>query len=230
MIRALMLKYETGTEEQNPMKGKDPLEIIINAAETYSPDILLAPEFFLYNGGKPCSRKEKGEIEREIAGRAGKEGRLIIPGTIIWGLRCFYNTAPIISGRNISEYHKSTDGGVYSVAERHRIDARLGKEDGRIIGWKNFNLGLEICLEHDYGKLKKRGTSADIHIIIGCGARISNNSIIARNRGYALLCDGSCHVGIDTTSNKAMINDNGIFKRIEPGFKTETEELYELEI
>ncbi|MFA5887393.1 MAG: hypothetical protein WC852_01645 [Candidatus Nanoarchaeia archaeon] len=232
MIKALMLKYETTTDSgiNNPMRGKEPLEIILNAAETYNPDILLAPEFFFYNGGKPYSRKEKKEIEKEIAGTAGKEGRLIIPGTIIWeGFWGIYNTAPIIDGTNISEYHKATDGGTSQIAIRDRLRIKYGKESGRLFKWRNLDLGIEICSDHAEGSIRKLRRKADIHIIAGCGMRVHDNKAIARERGYLLLCDGAYHER-ELTSNKAMKNENGILQSIKPSLKTTTEELYELEL
>lgn len=231
-IRALMLKYETTTdvEGRNPMRGKDPLEIILKAAETYNPDILLAPEFFLYNGGKPYSRKEKEKIEKEIAGTAGKEGRLIIPGTIIWeGFWGVYNTAPVINGRNISEYHKATDGGTSQIGDRHILRTRFGRENGKLFGWNSLNLGMEICADHAMGKISKMRRKADIHIIVGCGAKIRDNKIIARKGGYVLLCDGSYYEK-ELTSNRAMVNENGILQNMKPVLKTPTEEIYELEL
>ena len=232
MIRALMLKHETGTQhgDRNPMHGKNPLEIILKAAEEHNPDILLAPEFFLYNGGKPYSRKEKKEIEKEIAGKAGKEGRLIIPGTIIWeGFLGIYNTAPIINGTNISEYHKATDGGTSQIAIRDRLRVKFGKESGRLFKWRNLDFGIEICSDHAEGNIRKLRRKADIHIIVGCGMKVHDNKAIARERGYLLLCDGSYHER-ELTSNKAMKNNKGKLLPIKPIAHTPTEELYNLEI
>ena len=227
-----MLKHETGTQhgDRNPMHGKNPLEIILKAAEEYNPDILLAPEFFLYNGGKPYSRKEKKEIEKEIAGKAEKEGRLIIPGTIIWeGFLGIYNTAPIIDWTNISEYHKATDGGTSQIAIRDKLRVKYGKESGRLFKWRNLDLGIEICSDHSVGTIMQRKEKADIHIIVGCGATIYDNKAIAKPNGYVLLCDGLYHER-ELTSNKAMINSRHILQDIKPIVHTPTEELYELEL
>lgn len=233
MIKALMLKYETTTDSgiNNQMRGKDPLEIILNAAETYNPDILLAPEFFLYNGGKPYSKKEKKEIEKMIAGRAGAENRLIIPGTIIWeGYWGIYNTAPIINGSNITNCHKATDGGTSHIGDRHGFGLRLGKEKGRIFKWRNLDLGLEICSDHSAGSLKQRKERADIHIIIGCGMRIFEPHSIAKDNGYVMLCDGSFYSETIGTPNIVNRKKDYTLRDIKHLIKTTTEELYELEL
>ncbi|MFA5887390.1 MAG: hypothetical protein WC852_01630 [Candidatus Nanoarchaeia archaeon] len=181
-----------------------PLDDLVNAANTHNPDILIAPEFFFYDG-TPYTETEKNNALKCIQGMVIKKDMLILPGTIVWqkdGL--MRNSCPIIAeGEVKAEYFKATDGGDSDVALKHGCIYLPGKENGRVINWKGKEIGIEICADHEGKKLKSRKKPLDMHIVIAAGKTLHPDSIAAKNKGYGILCDGN---GLCD----AAINDNGI--------------------
>ena len=181
----------------------NPLDEIVEAANTHNPDILIAPEFFFYNG-KPYSEMEKNNAIKFIQGMVKKKDMLILPGTIVWQKDGYLrNSCPVIAKGDVKEYCKATDGGDSDVALKHGCIFLPGKENGKVIEWKGKKIGIEICADHDGKKLKARKKQLDMHIVIAAGMTLHPESIAAKNKGYGILCDGN---GLCD----AAINDNGI--------------------
>lgn len=195
---------------------EDALEKIIGAANTYNPDILVAPEFMLYDCRSIISEEEKKKIEKKIAREAKRKDMLIIPGTAMWhdakeGLIA-RNTAPVISdGKVIGEYSKATDGGSRKIANNHSYRYMPGENNGLIIPWNGLDIGLEICLDHDYGALKRKGRMVDIHIVPSCGMNHFWKNNCSKEGGYFIICDGH-----DGYSNVVLQRKGKKFELISP--------------
>lgn len=175
--------------------GDNPLERIISIANTYNPDILVAPEFMFYDGKRILAEDEKKYIEQRIAQEVLNKDMLVIPGSIMWhnpkkgGL--VKNTAPVISeGRVVAEHIKASDGGCEEIAKKHGLRYARGPEEGTTSHWKGLNIGLEICADHSYGMLKKSGKQVDIHIVPASGKSHYWCNNCSKYNGYFILCDG----------------------------------------
>ena len=233
-IKVAMLRARTGYEYRlNGAYGTclgytgDAAEEIIDAANQHKPDILMAPEFFLY-AGSAATEEGKDRALAKIASGIQNKSMLVIPGTILWQKKGrLYNTAPIITaGIPAGAYHKATNGWTSRIAENHRLTAALGRSRGRLFRWNGLDVGLEICLDHARGMLRAREAKADLHLIVSCDMGLYPEQIIAREGGYALLCDGFDHSyaagfngeGQDFTSgkNRAAIKRSGRLVEVFP--------------
>lgn len=198
-LNVALVKALTGRKEGNKdvfaYCGGNALERIIKTANTYNPDILVAPEFMFYDGKRILTEDEKKYIEARIAQEINRKDMLVIPGSIMWhnpnegGL--VKNTSPVITdGKVIAEHMKATDGGCESIARKHELSYAKGPEKGTIFPWKELDIGLEICVDHGHGMLKKGGKQVDIHIVPASGMSHCYWNDCARDNGYFILCDG----------------------------------------
>ncbi len=189
-LKIAMIAVETFMPPMNYGFAGNPLELIAEAV-SHNPDVILAPEFFLYSGGRPAAEEKKHEIIQRIADIAGDGKRLIIPGTLIWQRQGkARNTALIIAGDEIMEYHKTTDGGTGYIASARKMKPVYGNEKGKIFNWGGLDVGLELCSDHWNDLLKSRRRSLDIQAVIGCGMDFQDTHSAVRQGGYALNCDG----------------------------------------
>lgn len=199
-MKVVMLDVETGSGFVESCfdfgYAGNHLELIAEAA-AQQPDILLAPEYFLYQSGKaPYTMEEKEALLGQIAAIAGRQDNLIIPGTILWQEKgIVHNTAPVLIGRNkVHEHHKSYDLDTWMICIDFGLISQLGTEPGYVIDWRGKRIGLEICVEHKLGRLKQSGRGTDLHVVVGCNGYLIGNNNTARSdgrpEGYMLLCDG----------------------------------------
>lgn len=195
-LKLVLLKAATGSGSGKSCRygcsEGNALERLLHAANTHNPDILVAPEYFFYNE-KPLTEEEKKELEKRIAEGVEKKDMLVIPGSIVSynaGNQA-RNTSPVITdGRVITEHMKATDGGCGKLAKKHNMEYVKGPKVGTIAPWQGLDIGLEICLDHGQGMLKKEGKKVGIHIVPACEMSHCDWNDCARVGGYFILCDG----------------------------------------
>ncbi len=209
----------------------DALDTIVSAANRYNPDILVASEFMFYDGKRILTEDEKNHIESRIASEVQNKDMLVIPGTIMWhnpkegGL--VKNTCPVITGgKVIAEYMKASSGGCEGIAKKHGLSYARGSEQGTIFPWKGIKIGLEICVDHGHGMLKKQGKQVDMHIVSASGIAHYYDMDCSKDNGYFILCDG-----FDGHSN-VILQRKGAedFEPIEPAEELSGIAIYRLEV
>ncbi|MDI6737720.1 MAG: hypothetical protein QME12_04360 [Nanoarchaeota archaeon] len=188
------------TSRWNEIEGEvgfsgNPIETILSVANTYNPDILVAPEFLFYDGKRIMTEDEKKSIEKIIANEVHRKDMLIIPGSIMWhnpkegGL--VKNTSPVITGgKVIAEHMKATDGGCENIARNHGLRYARGPKKGTIFSWNGLDIGLEICADHICACLLSTGKKVDFHIVPASGMSYCSWNNCSRGNGYFILCDG----------------------------------------
>lgn len=172
-------------------KSSGRLEKIITSVNRQGLDILVAPEWYFYNG-KPLRKKQKEDIVEEIKAGCDRKA-LILPGTFIWTEDDeLYNTLPIIAnGKYYRDYHKSSDGGTTSISRKHKKFYFFGDSRGVVFEeWRSLKIGLEICADHG-GLALNKNTGLHMQILIACGITLFDDSMAIRKGGIAFCCDGS---------------------------------------
>ena len=99
---------------------------------------------------------------------------------------------------------KYLDSAIGPENRKEEIDAQeyfsyygvsIFKQDG-------INFGLEICLDHGYNRLKKSGNKVDIQLVPCAGMSLRNDALSLLPNGFAFLCDGNDHGGVQLYSQK----------------------------
>lgn len=169
---------------------RNPLEKIAETIEMHNPDLIVAPEYFMNNEKRIYTRQEKDELVQKVADIA--EDRLVVPGTVLWqedGL--MRNTAVAVSnGKVLAEHDKSIDGKDGVLAESYGLSPFYGKLEACMFKWKGLKVSLEICAEHMEALQKKKGRKPNLQIVPAYGAYMDNSTMLVKNKGYAILCDG----------------------------------------
>ncbi|MFH1066257.1 MAG: hypothetical protein V1734_07140 [Nanoarchaeota archaeon] len=218
-MKAVLIKQKSHPS----IPRRSPLERIAEEISRHTPELIVAPEYFLNNERRIYTRQEKEELVRKVADIA--EDRLVVPGTILWqedGL--MRNTAVAVSnGKVLAEHDKSTDGGEALIAQTYGLSPFYGEWEACVFPWKGLDVSLEICMEHGDKLLKETGKRADLQIIAGNGAKIRPHALHLKNKGYALVCDGQR----TRTCEAVRKRFPGFYNQIE-GRKTDNVFTYEL--
>lgn len=169
---------------------RNPVEKIEEAISRHSPDLIVAPEYFMNNERSIYTRAEKEGLVQRIADISGD--RLVVPGTILWqeGREMRNTVVAVNEGKVIAEHDKSVDGGDTFIAQTHGISMAYGGYDACVFEWNGHSIGLEICIEHGLELLKGNKGNVDLQIVASCGGCLMENSFAIKNNGYAICCDG----------------------------------------
>lgn len=185
-MKAVLIKQKSHPS----IPRRNPAERISEAIDLYTPDLIVAPEYFLNNEKRIYTRQEKEGLVQRIADISGD--RLIVPGTILWqedGL--MRNTAVAVSeGKVLAEHDKSIDGKDGIIAESYKLSPFYGKWETCMFKWNGLKVSLEICAEHMEGLQRKEGKKPNIQIVPAYGADMDSSTMHVKNKGYAILCDG----------------------------------------
>lgn len=169
--------------------------IISRHLEIEDLDILVAPEYSFYHERPQSEREYKKQVHGLAKKTAGKK-TLLLPGTFVWydekdGL---HSTLPVIhDGRLLLEYDKKSDGGDEGyIAEKFGKKYVPGTGQGSF-GWNGLNAGVEICVEHALGTLRRERegkNDLDLQFIVAAGETFREANVAVRDYGHVLYCDG----------------------------------------
>ena len=162
------------------------------------------------------SEKEKDSIIKKlIALSSAYPNLLLVPGTIMWREYLYlkkltkrkspvFNTAPVISnGQEVHLYDKKNDSDEIKAdyrlrntdfgdqAERYRFSP--GVATG-LFEWKGLKCGIEICVDHEKGTLKKElgdGQKPNLHLMLSAGMTPKKENSCAGIGGFLVSNDGS---------------------------------------
>jgi hypothetical protein len=182
--------------------------------------ICTAPEFYFKDRkGVPYSGPDMIHLMEHMKTKMpARADTMILPGTIWWWTSTnknpldftttkpvIHNTLPVLLNKKyIHTWQKeklSDIDGLWDNCQQwdrknKEVKAVLNKTQVPVFEQKldglTFKVGLEICLDHDYGILKSKAPKdLDIHILIACGMPADPAKIAARDGGVFLRCDGS---------------------------------------
>jgi len=172
---------------------KEPLDIVKDALiYDDSIDILLAPEWFLNASGRAFSKSEFEDLEFRITDLSSiYPDKLLIPGSVVWHQNNYlFNTAFISSFGKTQKYFKKTSGGDSIWENSSEIKFFPHYNQGKF-AWKNYNVGLEICADHEIKTLKEDLNFAfDLQIVISCSMSLRDYAITVVDKGLVMICDG----------------------------------------
>jgi len=220
-------------------------DLIIESVNKHNLDILMAPEWY-YLKLPHFTKEEKEQTLEKIIKNTPKE-TLIIPGTFIWIYKKikkiltkdqlnFHNTAIIIYNGQIQEYHKYGNAGELGIEgesknKKQNFKFTEGLEKGKIFSWKNLDLGLEICIEHELGGLKSKKRNLDLQLVVACGISLYPIHTTIKNKGHIIICDG--YLGINKSNkekfgNRIYQKDSDKLNKIQPIQYTTNLDLFEI--
>lgn len=154
-------------------------------------DVLVGPEYSFFLE-KPATKDEFEKALKELAEKSRGKKTLLLPGTFLWQdeRNNMYNTLPVVQdGKLVFSYDKKHDGGDGGIAKKFNMRYATGNGKG-VFEWQGMRIGVEICADH--GDLREGGEKQlDLQILVSAGMSLFDYSIVLKDYGYALRCDGS---------------------------------------
>jgi|TARA_B100001971_G_C18079092_1_gene477281 hypothetical protein len=155
-------------------------------------DVFLALEWLFVPKDRLYKEPEKEDIVHRLAELTADSGALVIPGTMLWeDRRYIYNTAHVISGGEVSEYHKFSDGGSIRMSRERGCQKRLRKQKRKKrFNWNSLDIGLEICSEGGF-LFRNLNQLPDMYLFTACGRELNDYSLPIRKHGFAFGVNGN---------------------------------------
>lgn len=239
--------YQDNFSQLTDKTFEDRTDLIIESANKFNLEILMAPEWY-YSRPHPFTRLEKDKILYKISQNVPKT-TLTIPGTFIWVYKetkdqdyvrmNFYNSAQIILNGFVQEYHKYEFGkksGEITIeyllekATGDSFKATAGLKKGKFFNWRNFDVGLEICLDHGEGCLKSQEKNLDLQLVVACGCSFYEANSCIKDKGLVIVCDGFqdvTHYG-EPLFNRVFQKNINQFNELEKADSTKHLDIYEI--
>jgi hypothetical protein len=176
-------------------------------------NVLVAPEFYHRPAGGTYNYDDtfRMTLQQNFSGFGYKEleNWLIVGGTIMSADKSIYdgyyvgrNTCLVVHGRqqawrifekqnvsNIDGMSSYLQGNYQAyILNNERMVEYMKQAYPSVFPIDNVSFGVEICLDHALGVLKKAKSIADIHIITACGMEITPAQIVGTK--YVFRVDG----------------------------------------
>jgi hypothetical protein len=211
-----------GLGPQNPVSGMKDSEIL---KIFVAPEFVFRSSVGAEDGTSQYSLLDVQAI-REIIRAAllrdsGFEDWLVVPGTVIYSqdranaqnMRVIFNelwavsrsstgTDPRVDVVSQKQYFAVGDGlnaSNAALVTGGALATLASYVNHQIITMGGRTIGMEICLDHDLGALKKTvlkpltPTRLDVHLLTACGMATNDASVAARSNGYFLRCNGNTY-------------------------------------
>ena len=174
--------------------------------------VFVAPEYLFKRNFRDCaasntitaySEQDKDHILAELSRISQSRANfLLVPGSIFWHRilpkkhilarkkppQIFNTTYAFHDGKCLFAYDKMNDCGELSheiPAESKKCSFVAGTTFG-LFDCDDLRVGIETCLDHDKGMLKKNGEQVDLHIIASNTVTFTTSHGVAKPTGFVL--------------------------------------------